>query len=66
MVKCPKCGKEAGPPLKQWTVKLRRQKAGPTGTGKVGDPNKPIEATIQQYRCPHCKKAFRKGVPKEA
>lgn len=65
MTICPKCGKEAGPPIKEWTVTLRKQKAGPKGTGWQADPTKDNKATIQQYRCQNCGHPFRKGVPKK-
>lgn len=43
---CPKCGTDVGKPYATWTMK---------GKGNV-------LTEVQLYRCPKCRKRFRKGV----
>ena len=50
MVKCPKCGREVGSPLKSWTISRR------TGEGKI---------VMGLFECPSCKARFRSAIEKE-
>jgi len=58
MVKCPKCDREAGPPIKTWEMKGRVQGS----TRNETDPKKHNKVLIGQYVCQHCDHKFRKGV----
>lgn len=55
MVECPKCGTEAGTPLKKWSISSRK-------TMKARDKPSVIMGI---FDCPDCKARFRASVPTE-
>jgi len=56
LVNCPKCGTEAGAPVKIWPISFR----------KPGEKGGESKLCIEMFECPKCKARFRASVELEA